>query len=184
MSDNLTARDAMDKELLSALMDGEASLFETRRVLNHLSADTEARQRLGRYHAVRAILHDGFPEIPVKNFAERVMSGLNEEPVPRLRFLSGKAWMAYAAAAAISGIALFGWWQEGTDPTVASLANVVDGAESVDKVANASDPALNETEMSLEDRTLLNSFLVNHSEHSAPGTMPYVRLVGFSAARQ
>jgi hypothetical protein len=60
----------------------------------------------------------------------------------------------------------------------------VDGAASADEGASAGNPPVSETEMSLEDRTLLNSFLVNHSEHSAPGTMPYVRLVGFSAARQ
>ena len=178
----------MNEELLSALMDGEISALETRRVLSYIGGDVEARTRLDRYHAARAALHDSFPAMAVRGFADRVMSCLDHEPVPRRSVLSGKStWIAYAAAAAISGVAVFGWWQDnarlaGRAPT-ASVQGPA-GTETADDVASTNGSTAGETEMSADDRALLNSYLVNHSEHSAAGTMPYIRLVGFSAARQ
>jgi len=178
----------MNEELLSALMDGEVSPMETRRILSYLGGDVEARTRLDRYHAARAALHDSFPAIPVRGFADRVMSSLAMEPVLRRRLLYGKSnWIAYAAAAAIGGVAVFGWWQDQTRlGVVAPLASAASpaGTAPADDVANSDDSKTSEPEMSADDRALLNSYLVNHSEHSAPGTMPYVTLVGFSAARQ
>ena len=185
----------MNEEMLSTLMDGEISPLETRRLLNQLRTDPQGLATWERYNAARAVLHTGFPSMPAKGFAERVMEEIKNDA--EIRTATGvKPWLAYAAAAAVTGVALFGLWQtsivdtpssgivaaEPRDivavPQVAS-AVPVDRSESrggsVEQVA-----VLNET--TSNDIARLNSYLVNHSEHASPSMIP-VRLVGFSAAR-
>jgi negative regulator of sigma E activity len=181
----------MNEEMLSVLMDGEISPFETRRVLSQLKTDPEGLATWERYNAARAVLQSSFPSVPTAGFADKVMDGLKDDAA--LRANSGvKPWLAYAAAAAVAGVALFGLWQtslvksSAPIPTVAAVE-----PENAAPPIGQSEPqiqqvaAINEAaETAPDEIARLNSYLVNHSEHSAPSMMPYVRLVGFSTPRQ
>lgn len=175
----------MKEELLSALMDGESSPLESRQAMNSLRDDTSLRSQFERYQAVRAVLQGTYPTALTKGFADRVMAEVESTPL-QTPAQSGKTWIQYALAASLSGIAMFGWWQyrsQGTDAIVATTENSAPSQSLADQdvVPAANAPTF---ELSPEDGALLNSYLVNHSEHSAPSTLPYVQLVGFSAAQR
>ena len=72
------SRDALH-ESLSALMDGEASELEVRRLLRDSADDGELRERWRHWHVARAAMHDEL-QAPKLDLASRVSAALADEP--------------------------------------------------------------------------------------------------------
>lgn len=68
----------MQKEQLSALMDGETLDSE---LLNELARDTEMQKTWGDYHLIRDVMRGDAPEVLYFDISSRVMAAIEEEPV-------------------------------------------------------------------------------------------------------
>ena len=96
-------------EMLSALVDGEASPFEQRRILLELARDDELRLAWQRMLLVRGVLR-GQTQYSSGGVAERVSQALAAEP-PRARQRGRLLALSGAAAAAVLALLLFAPWQ-------------------------------------------------------------------------
>lgn len=114
------------RESLSALMDGEASEFEVRRLLDSLDEDPELRARWRRYQLARAALRRELPPRAV-DLSQRVRDALEGAPAPRRTWGVSLAALGRAAvAASVAAVTVFAalHWRDGhrADPQVASSA--------------------------------------------------------------
>lgn len=122
-------------DALSALMDGELSELELRRLLKASATDAEVAAKWQRYHLVRDVMHQ---QVPCKSMdlAQRVSVALDDTPsipqhpdepdhlrLPRhVSLVSSLASMAVAASVTAVVILGAGWYQQDTSVGSAALA--------------------------------------------------------------
>ncbi len=94
------------KESLSALMDGEVSELELRRLLN--SDDSELRAAWASFHRSQQLLHDGDLAFVEMDISSRVMTAIEEQPALRA---PGSGWRqalaGFAVAASVATVVVF-----------------------------------------------------------------------------
>ena len=116
------------KEQLSALVDGELSEFELRRVLQALDRDPQLREAWQRYHLIRAALLNQLDYVPSPSSTEQLSARLALEPAVRVRrsirqlprIVTG-----LAIAATVAGVAIFGLQTLSPPPTTTRTATTV-----------------------------------------------------------
>lgn len=139
----------VDQEL-SALMDGEASELEVRRVLKRLPEEPELGEKWHRFHLASAAMRGEMRGVDAKfakvDLTSRISAALAEEPAltsapensaPESEAVRGNWWQeavvkplaSVAIAASVSAMVVFGWQtvnQAGVSPTAspAGLAQV------------------------------------------------------------
>ncbi len=171
-------------ERLSALVDGELDVRETRVLVARLAADGALRARWERYHLIgealrgrlpRGALDPGLParvraRLPARAPAAPAPAG----PAAGRRWLTAGLALA-ASVAAVAVIALRGGpAPERRAPEVASVAVEAAGTTRWEHVRPA-----------VERR--LNGYLVSHNENARAavfqGVMPYARIVAYDPQR-
>jgi sigma-E factor negative regulatory protein RseA len=174
-------------EKLSALMDGELTELETRRVLQELEGDTALRATWERYHLVRATLRDELELAAAPGLADRLADRFDAHPaVARAgrEGISRTLWAGglLAAATSIAAVALFGvqLFQPPTAPTpIAATPSAAPAATTVARTVSTGRWKTGEPEV---ERTL-DTYLVEHNEFASSagvgGMLPYVRVVGY-----
>ena len=110
-------------EELSALMDGEASELELRRVINGIDQDGELLRKWRRYHLARSVMQGDMRESQAPDFMRldvtaAVSAALEAEPahdIKETRTPSGwqerfiRPLSSVAVAASVSAMVVFGW---------------------------------------------------------------------------
>jgi sigma-E factor negative regulatory protein RseA len=119
--------DAILREQLSALMDGELEGSEKAFLLRRLAHDHELKACWDRYHQIREALSE--PQGPRRSldFADRVMAAIEAEHAPAARPMAPSAakrttlgWRQVFSAAMAAGVAAVALWV--TDPVAPELA--------------------------------------------------------------
>lgn len=103
------SRDALH-ESLSALMDGEASELEIRRLMRDGADDPSLRERWQHWHVARSAMHDEL-QWPKLDLAARVSAALQDEPAPRVENAWYNRLPARLAVAASVTLAVLGGLQ-------------------------------------------------------------------------
>lgn len=121
------SRDALH-ESLSALMDGEASELEVRRLLRDSADDGELRERWRHWHVARAAMHDEL-QAPKLDLASRVSSALADEPVlmaqaPWYARVSGRVAVAASVTLAVLAGLQFSPLNEQAAPELAQQQDI------------------------------------------------------------
>lgn len=183
-----------EREVLSALLDGETSELETRRMLRDLNQAGTAQW--ARWQLTSDILkgHD-VAAVPA-GFSARLSSALAEEKVRRTGWIGSVARAAVAASVAAATVTV-GWQYWGTQGTGtdAPAAMVASAPVPVEAPRAASRPFAEAALVGLGGRAQqaapmqgsqqLSPMLLRHSEftarHSGQGMVPYVRLVSADA---
>jgi sigma-E factor negative regulatory protein RseA len=179
-------------ESLSCFMDGE--LHDHAAILSKLKNCNETKSSWLRYHLIRDTLRDSRSVNLSTDFSSRVMRALESEPIiisPRFsRYRSGfrkhmfKPAAGLAIAASVAAITVFTmqtFYMPDSQPGFNVASNAVP-LQPIPAAASPDDtrlPAVVAAERHDDD---LNSYLLEHMEHSAAGVqgmMPYVRLTGF-----
>ncbi len=185
------------EEQLSALMDGELSGPEQRRIIERLAGDRHFAERWTRYHLLRDVLRNNLPQRLSGDLAERVAARLAQEPIafaPR----AARRWQGLAKqaaglgiAAAIATVAIISVpsvqrAQSGPDVVADNLAGTPGGREA----ATVSSTAPESAPQAWGRRALVvdsqfSGYLLNHNEYAVTsgfqGTLPYMRIVGSPA---
>lgn len=101
--DSQTGQNQIDEEALSALLDGELSDFELRRLLARLDENPELLQRWERYNLAGAALQPELIRRPTDSpsFVDRVMLQVAEEQ-PLLALPSERSWGASVGRVAVA----------------------------------------------------------------------------------
>ncbi len=68
------------EEHVSALVDDEAGLFESRRLVDEVLRNDAERARWARYHLIGEAMRGGLPKVVDSGFANRVMREVDAEP--------------------------------------------------------------------------------------------------------
>ena len=117
----MSERDALNaqesrKEVLSALLDGEAGELELRQLLRDLAGEPEQLAQWYRFQTAKAALH-GEPVFHAPNFAASVRSAIDEDPsqeaLPKAGGLTviGRAIGSFAVAASVAAVVVVGGQQ-------------------------------------------------------------------------
>lgn len=188
-----------DKELISALVDDEASAVELAS-LSKLLADDEARAAWQRYQAIGDLMRSSEHPAAAVDLVARVSAQLASEevlgrakvvPLPA-RQAAPTRWqvaMPLAAAAAVGAIAI-GLWQTGGQQAAPEVAIVAapSSTENVTAVTFAAAPneATQVSTLSADEyRRRMDTYLLNFNEQRSRMGVPqphaYVRVVGFEA---
>jgi negative regulator of sigma E activity len=163
-------------ESLSSFMDGE--LDEHAGVLDNLKNCNETKACWLRYHMIRDTLRDSRrPANLSADFSSRIMRALETEPVIMNRAASFRRHMfkpaaGLAIAASVAAITVFSMRTFYMTDTQSDF-NVAANSATEGAVSRVADRPQDDD---------LNSYLLEHMEHSAAGVqgmMPYVRLAGF-----
>jgi sigma-E factor negative regulatory protein RseA len=181
-----------DREVLSALLDGEAAELESRRVLRDL--DSEGLGELGRWQMARDVMaRHKVGRVP-EGFNARLSAALAEEKQNAARFGGNLTRVAVAASVAMATV--FGWqyWSQDVSEAAPALAQVQESrpAGSAGMVRPLAEAALvaqgvRETPRQGQQAAAqpLSPMMVRHSEfaarHGGQGMAPYVRLVSMDA---
>lgn len=171
-------------EKLSALMDGELTEFETRRLMEEINRDSTLRATWERYQLTRTALRNELVGPPEVSLAGRVANRLATEPDSVIRHgkvIRYAGSLAIAASVAAVSILAVQWLQQ-PEParTAAALVRTADSAKTRQSVAVTGTTRWS-TDQPETERTL-NSYLVEHNEFAATGVgglLPYVRVVGY-----
>lgn len=180
-------------EKLSALMDGELSELETRRILAAVEQDPVLRATWERYHLVRAAMQNDLSMAAEPGFSQRLGARLDEVALPRRRMGSGALrWAGTAAlAASVATVAIVG--ARFLDPGVsapapsASLAVMPATNPVAAPMQTAQSGRLRWSAAEPDVERQLNAYLVEHNEFAPSagvgGMLPYVRVVGYDSQR-
>lgn len=184
-------------EELSALMDGEVSELELRRVLKNLDQDEELGQKWTRYQLASAVLqqqtHGKASQWANIDLSTRVSAALESESQhavstksTRSPFL--KPFANVAVAASVSAAVILGWQNFGQAPTVApgSVATTAPAVTALPSVAESNSPFMAVSQGGLGNQgrysnhevirysssndARLNSYLISHSSNAAMST--------------
>jgi negative regulator of sigma E activity len=173
-------------ESLSSFMDGE--LDEHAGVLDNLKNCNETKACWLRYHMIRDTLRDSRrPANLSADFSSRIMRALETEPVIMNRAASFRRHMfkpaaGLAIAASVAAITVFSmrtFYMTDTQSDFNVAANSASPTHPL--VVSSTEGAVSRVADRPQDDDL-NSYLLEHMEHSAAGVqgmMPYVRLAGF-----
>lgn len=177
-------------ESLSSFMDGE--LAEHTPVLDKLKSCSETKACWVRYHIIRDTLRDSHPVTLSADFSSRVMRALESEPVivsPRFagyrasfRRHMFKPAAGLAIAASVAAITVFTMQTFYMQDPQTDFSVAANSAPPAYPVTAASSEAVSSRVADKPQDDDLNSYLLEHMEHSAAGVqgmMPYVRLAGF-----
>jgi len=181
---------------VSALIDGELSPDELRRVTGLLNAQPELRETTTRYRMIGDVMRSRENLAPLSDLAERISLGIAEEPailMPRpiesnplnkSRRIGGRSAASVALAASVAVVALLAAPQfrltsdSASEPQVASVPPVREGLRLTGTRWDLQHPAV---------ESKLNSYLVEHNEFAPAqrmqGLLPYVTVVGYDARR-
>lgn len=181
------------REQLSALVDDELTEEEVRFLVARLGRDEAASRLIGRYALISDALHGSRPQSH-GDLAGRVSAALADEPAhggatpARWRLLRPAAGMAVAASVALATIGLWPTPQNTPNgPTtvaggVDSGGSVVASTEGGGATTVAGDGSRRWNRLEPEVQQRLNTYVVNHSEHSSAGNLggvlTYVRIAG------
>jgi sigma-E factor negative regulatory protein RseA len=174
----------MNREELSALVDGEVADDDITRLLDALADDTGARRAWSRYHLIGDMLRADAAEQP----REAPPRDVAPPPPRRPRLPLG----GFALAASVAVLAVVLGIDGGGEPALdlagsddARAAQVTAAPIGIAPVASVTDPSpVALTPVGVYDERL-NGYLVNFNERRSqlgmPGVHPYVRIVGFAA---
>lgn len=197
-------------EQLSAYLDGELSADGRRFLARRLAADEQAREQLGRYHRISAVIRGDY-RVETDHLATRVASAIAEEPphqnIEHAAGSSENRWnwllqpvagLAIAASVALGIVAVYPLvsdnpsgksattvevTQASNNPSVRSASGVL---SQVGQQASAQTQATT-ARLNAAQRHRLNPYFVNHSEHASGtqlgGTLKYIRIVGHDTNR-
>lgn len=190
-----------DRELLSALMDGEASEHEVHQALRAVEADPALAATWRRYHLARSALRGDRAGFAGADLRAAVAGRLHAEPGQP----AGRGWLkplaSMAVAASVALASVFAWqaWNpvlpgdmgstpvaDAGDQHVAAPMVVVreDGEELVMPVAGVA--AVSGSPTAEQDR--LNAYLARHAQAastaSARGLAPYARVVSLEGEQR
>jgi sigma-E factor negative regulatory protein RseA len=160
-------------ERLSALIDSETEVFETRRLIDELLKSEEDRNLWARYHLIGDSIRGGMTQIAPADFLDGVRTGIAEdEPlhVPAASAAATARWLKPVAgvgvAAAVAVVSLLGLQMvtgsgEGVPTTTVDATPVQRPAET--EVVSAPDPRF-------------ARYLENHAELVTPGSSAFARV--------
>lgn len=188
---------ANKEERLSALIDGEVTEFESRRLIDELLKNDADRSRWARAHLIGDAMRGELPQTVPLDFAASVSARIDEEPalqkvaVPST-WVKPAAGFAVAAMVAVVSIlslqSIVGYEQApaGIAPIATSTPSPVTPVESNFRLASTPAPeALKEGVSTKEVQQRINRYLVNHSEFATnPGVLPYARIVGYEQTQE
>ena len=177
------------RQTLSALLDGETSELESRRLLRDL--DEDSSRTWARWQLARDVMHGHQVSRVPEDFASQLCGDLGEqETAPgRSRFALALARMAVAASVALATVVGWQYWQgDATQPQVAfgeaPLARVLVNSELVSRDFEQPRPEVRATAVPLAGRDL-EAMMVRHSDfaarHGVQGVVPYARFVSLEA---
>src|SRR3569623_2214946 len=177
-------------EQISALVDGELSKDECKRLMEEIRCDVSKRWCVGHIHLISDALKNNLPASFSSDFTARVSQALENEPAleapPPVRVLQSfvKPAIVFALAASVATVAYvgLGWdtpTQVNTQPQLARTAAPPLQASTVSKVRGR--------ECDVEQPAVvsrLNDYLVSHGQYSAltgmqQGVLPQERIVGY-----
>ena len=183
----------MHRENLSALMDGEASELDSRRLLR--DADGDDAGRWSRWHLARDVMqgHDVTPA--PADFASRLCAGLDGEQRERqqanwLANLSRVGIAASVAMAMVLGWQYMGQGDSGATPQVvqgdARMSRLFTGTELVGAdFSTAARPASGVAAPAQAVEPRIEHLMVRHSDFAArqggQGPVPFVRYISMDA---
>src|SRR3569623_2980180 len=175
-------------EQISALVDGELSKDECRRLMEELRVDPSAAASWCNYHLISDALKNNLPTSLSSDFASRVSKVLDTEPplaapLPRIRRVPAfvKPALGGALAAAVATVAYIGLGWNGesavTTNTAPQLAALVP-AQATYPVSRVRGSQWDVEQPAVASK--LNDYLASHGQYSAlTGVLPQVRIVGF-----
>ncbi len=190
-------------EQVSALVDGELSEEECKRVMDSLRNDPQAGSCWGHYHLISDVLKNKLPDKVSADFAARVSQILDSEPpmicVPSPRALPRSSpnsfanpAIGFALAASVAAVAYLGFGgMDAQQPAVTASPQLASTAPLVATpvVAQAPHPVgkVRGREWDVREPAVaskLNDYLLSHGQYSAVagmqrGVMPQVRIVGY-----
>jgi sigma-E factor negative regulatory protein RseA len=183
-------------ERFSALLDGEVSDFEQRRLVDELLKDEEAQGQWMRSSLIGDAMRNELPETVSLDFADVIRQQIDQEEEYQAQG-SAPSWFKPAAGFSVAAMvavvsvlslqSMVGYEQSTTPvPTVVSSAappSAVD--QSNFRLASSPAPSVQQGVSSEEVQQRINRYLVNHSEYaSRPGMLPHARIVGYEQANQ
>lgn len=187
-------------EQVSALVDGELSKEESKRVMDSLRSDSQAGSCWGHYHLISDVLKNKLPDKLSADFAARVSQALDSEPplicAPSSRSLPNSYTnpaIGFALAASVAAVAYLGFGGMGTQqPAETALPQLASNAPLVASPVAATQPPhpvgkVRGREWDVQEPAVasrLNDYLLSHGQYSAVagmqrGVMPQVRIVGY-----
>jgi len=196
-----------DRELLSALMDGEASEHELRQALKATAEDPALAATWRRYHLAQSLLHGDRQVYAGTDLRAAVAGRLDGEAPAGAVGLRGwlKPLASVAVAASVTMVTVFGWqaWNSAVSPLAGDNAVAAvtageqhvalgpmvvvreDGEELVMPVADAT-AASGVSPTADQDR--LNAYMTRHAQAastaSARGFAPYARVVSMEGEQR
>ena len=185
-------------ERISALVDGELSKDECKRVLEELRVDPDTAASWCHYHLISDALKNKLPLSLSPDFTARLSKALEaepplESPLPRIRatppFVKPAIGFALAASVAAIGYVSLGWNTQPVTNSMPSLALTASAPSTSAPSIEVAYPVskVRGREWDIEQPSVvskLNDYLASHGEYSAatamqPGVLPQVRIVGY-----
>lgn len=180
-------------EQISALVDGELSQDECKRLMEEMRADASKVSCWGHYHLISDALKNNLPASFSTDFTARISQALEDEPplaapLPSVRRLPlfAKPAIGFALAASVATVAYLGL---GSDAEAPSMNNTAPQLALTAPPPSQTYPVskVRGREWDLEQPAVvsrLNDYLVSHGQYSAlsgmqQGVLPQVRIVGY-----
>ncbi|MDQ8037593.1 MAG: sigma-E factor negative regulatory protein [Pedobacter sp.] len=161
-----------DRELISALMDGELEATERERALALLARDPALAETWRRWQLVRSSLQHEAGD--ARDISAAVAARLADEPVilaPVFRPPSRRPWLAVAAVAASLAVGVGVWMARMTEPVAGDFsAFYAKGREQM--LITAAEPVLSAP---LDEAQRENAYIVMHAEYAHRGLQSGLR---------
>lgn len=182
-------------ERISALVDGELSTEECRRLMDEMRDDAAFASSWCNYHLISDALKNNLPTSLSPDFTARVAKALEVEPsivaLPppaRTTPVFVKPTIGFALAASVAAIAYLGLGHDTQQPTVnvaPQLAHVTPAAPQDYPVSKVRGGQWDVEQPAVASK--LNDYLASHGQYSVvtgmqPGVLPQVRIVGYERA--
>jgi sigma-E factor negative regulatory protein RseA len=173
------------KQQISECMDGELDTEGAGRVLSQIAGSEELRADWVLYHMVGDGMRDAPDMSPTfaARFAERLAGEATVlAPRPSLLARRSVAQFAMYAAAALSAVAVVGWFALTPQLAVTNVASVPPQVAPAEKVAVQQRPAI--SPLKPRDHDYLLAHQAVSPGGAMPGVAPYVRTVSFGTDGQ